>query len=144
MLLSSICRIPSLPLQRDLTDSKDSGPDFGIPSAYYVCAPRGANTLNPSPNTRSYPRIQIHQALAEAFILADAERVIRARNGRTYPERFIARGSDIARFGIPTNDRRINANRLLEFPIIRNDFGQYIPFAEVCFDVPTLPHVLRC
>ena len=55
------------------------------------------------------------------------ERRILAGNGRNYPNRFYNRGPDGASFNIPTN---VNPNRLIEFPIIRNDAGQYVPLTE--------------
>lgn len=51
-----------------------------------------------------------------------------AANGRSYPQPFYVRGPNAANFQIPTNDRRIDVNQLVEFPIIRDSAGQYIPF----------------
>ncbi|GIZ48158.1 hypothetical protein CKM354_001123100 [Cercospora kikuchii] len=105
-------------------------PDYGIPSAFYVCEPRAGSSRNANQNARSYPRTQIAEALDIAYPLALLRRNITAANGRVYPTRFYARGPDAANFQIPENDRRINVNRLMEFPLLRNEFGVFVGFRE--------------
>lgn len=103
-------------------------PDFGIPSAFYICQPRAGSSRNPNQNVRSYPRTQIEQAM---YIGLEAEwdgEPIAAANGREYPAPFYVRGPNAANFNIPQNDLRINVNRLVEFPLLRDDFGRFIPF----------------
>ncbi|KAH9828273.1 guanyl-specific ribonuclease F1 [Teratosphaeria destructans] len=78
--------------------------------------------------TRSYPRQQIQQAVLDGYRLSSQDALLPAANGRTYPQRFLLRGPNAANWRIP-NDR-VNVNRLVEFPIIRNDAGQFVPFTN--------------
>ncbi|KAF2717873.1 hypothetical protein K431DRAFT_315353 [Polychaeton citri CBS 116435] len=110
-----------------VADSINSSPDAAIPSSYYVCAPRWSSSSNDG--TRSYPRQQIQQVINTAFLLEIEGVATTAANGRQYPQRFYVRGPNAANFNIP-NHRQVDSNRLVEFPIIRNDDGQYVPFLD--------------
>lgn len=97
--------------------------DSDIPWDFYVCGPRGNTGIHT--DTRSYPRNQVQLAVDAGFRARWVDRLVIAQNGQAYPRPFYVRGPNAANFNIPSH-RQINPNNLYEFPIIRNDQGQFV------------------